>query len=67
METVAVLCQDPRFRPDNSSSYQVVGCRSPDCVIEMCDAESRQSGGTRRGVAFRDVVIESFQICWVDC
>ncbi|KAG0617623.1 hypothetical protein M758_4G003500 [Ceratodon purpureus] len=34
--------QDPRFKPENSSSYQVVGCRSSDCITGMCDAKSHQ-------------------------
>ncbi|XP_024392664.1 protein ASPARTIC PROTEASE IN GUARD CELL 1 isoform X2 [Physcomitrium patens] len=34
--------QDPRFKPDNSSSYQTVSCNSPDCITKMCDARVHQ-------------------------
>lgn len=34
--------QDPRFKPDNSSTYQAVGCRSPDCISMMCDLSKHQ-------------------------
>ncbi|XP_024381443.1 aspartic proteinase nepenthesin-1 isoform X2 [Physcomitrium patens] len=34
--------QDPRFKPENSSSYQKIGCRSSDCITGLCDSNSHQ-------------------------
>lgn len=35
------FAQDPRFVPDNSSSYQAVACDSSDCLTEMCDKDHK--------------------------
>lgn len=36
------VTQDPRFKPDNSSSYTVVECGSEDCKTSMCDSNNHQ-------------------------
>lgn len=37
--------QDEAFNPGASSSYQAIGCKSPDCICGhlqcSCDAQSR--------------------------
>ena len=40
------LEQDPRFKPDNSSSYEVIKCGTDDCKTGRCDA-NKQCGYER--------------------